>query len=190
MARSFIILHGWRNYRPPRHWQYELAHELNALGEDVHYPALPNADAPVKNEWLAVLAKLWDSIPAGNERVIIAHSLGTSLWFHAAAELGFRSDRVLLVAPVGPSALVNEPFLQNFAPLPESLDGSKWRIVGSDADPYCVEGAADYFGTKYGCDADLIPGAVHFSLNDGYGHWPSALAWSLDPKVRLSSRWI
>ncbi|HUW77651.1 MAG TPA: alpha/beta hydrolase [Candidatus Nanopelagicaceae bacterium] len=188
VASTFLILHGWRNYRPPGHWQFELANDLRTLEEDVRYPQLVNADAPILTAWLDQLRQEWENIPSRNERIVIAHSLGTSLWLHAVAELGLEADRVLLVAPAGPSLLREELLLSSFAPLPEGIDGSNWRLVCSDDDPYCVEGAAGYFGEKYGCDTDVIPGAVHFALDDGYGRWPSALAWCLDPEIRLVAR--
>lgn len=188
MARTFLILHGWQNHRPPGHWQFELVKELKTLGEDVRYPALPDADSPSKYEWLATLSRVWGVIPEQNEKIVIAHSLGTSLWLHAVAELDLRADRVLLVAPAGPSFIASEPLIEDFSPLPDGVDGSSWRLVCSDADPHCIEGPADYFGAKYGCDADLIPGAVHFAFSDGYGRWPAALAWALDPEVRLTTR--
>lgn len=188
MARTFLILHGWLNHRPPGHWQYELARELEALGEDVRYPQLPNADAPAKDEWLAKLAEVRGTIPTQNEKIVIAHSLGAILWLHGVAELGLHADRVLLVAPPGPSFLKNDSPLRSFLPLPDGIDGSSWRLVCSDADPHCIEEPAEYFGTKYDCDVDLIPGAGHLALSDGYGKWPSVLAWALDPKVRLVAR--
>jgi len=188
VTRSFLILHGWTNRRPPGHWQFELAKELAALGEDVHYPQLPNTDTPDKSEWLATLKEVWNEIPATNEKIVIAHSLGTSLWLHAVNELDLRANRVLLVAPAGPSFLATEQPLASFNPLPDGIDGSAWRLVCSDADPVCIEGAGEYFGAKYGCDVDLIPGARHFALSDDYGQWPSVLDWALDPKVRLTAR--
>lgn len=187
MARTFLILHGWTNRRPPGHWQFELARELEALGEDVAYPQLPNTDTPEKNEWLATLSDVWDKIPTQNEKIVIAHSLGTTLWLHAVAELNLHAERVLLVAPAGPSFLAAEQ-LPGFGPLPDGIDGSSWRLVCSDADPVCIEGAGEYFGAKYGCDVDQIVGARHFALSDGYGAWPSVLAWALDSNVRLTAR--
>ena len=186
MPRTFLILHGWTNRRPSGHWQFELAKDLKALGEDVIYPQLPNTDTPDKSEWLATLTEIWNKIPAGNEKIVIAHSLGTSLWLHAVAESNLYADRVLLVAPAGPSFLATEP-LPGFNPLPDGIDGSNWRLVCSDADPVCIEGAGEYFGAKYGCDVDLIVGARHFAQSDGYGHWPSVLDWTLDPEVRMVS---
>lgn len=188
MARTFVILHGWLNHRPPGHWQFELAKEMEALGEDVRYPQLPDADEPIRVEWLATLADVWESIPEQNEKIVIAHSLATILWLHAVAELNLHAERVLLVAPAGPTFLDDEPLLRNFLPLPGRIDGSAWRLVCSDEDPHCVEGPAEYFGSKYHCDIDLIPRAGHLALSDGYGKWPSVLAWALDPKVRLVAR--
>jgi predicted alpha/beta hydrolase family esterase len=188
MPRTFLILHGWRNYRPPGHWEFELAKDLTALGEDLRYPQLPTADAPIRREWLAELSKVWQTIPQENEKIVIAHSLGTILWLHAAAELELVADRVLLVAPPGPSAIEDEPHMRDFSPFPDGLDASRWRVVTSDADPYCVEGAAEFFGARYGIAADVVVGAAHFALDGGYGRWPAVLAWALNPETRLTAR--
>ena len=44
--RSFLILHGVENQRPPGHWQYDLAQRLREQGEQVFYPQLPDPDPP------------------------------------------------------------------------------------------------------------------------------------------------
>ncbi|MGH1550815.1 hypothetical protein ACRAWB_17190 [Leifsonia poae] len=41
--RAFLILHGWDNFRPPGHWQRELATALEQRDERVVYPQLPDA---------------------------------------------------------------------------------------------------------------------------------------------------
>jgi uncharacterized protein len=41
-------------------------------------------------------------------------------------------------------------------------------------------------GQPLGCDVDVLPGAGHVTIvDDGYGPWPSASAWCLDPTTRL-----
>jgi hypothetical protein len=48
--RSFLILHGVENWRPREHWQWWLAHELRALGEQAFYPQLPAPSSPALDE--------------------------------------------------------------------------------------------------------------------------------------------
>jgi predicted alpha/beta hydrolase family esterase len=55
------------------------------------------------------------------------------------------------------------------------------RIVGSDNDPYCPEGAVARYGQPLGMPADVLAGAAHLDLDAGYGSWPSLLDWCLSP---------
>ena len=93
-------------------------------------------------------------------------------------------DRVLLVAPPGPSGLAAE--LPRFV-LP-ALDGAAVRaaardtlVVGSDADPWCPEGVAETYAVPLGLRSALVPGAQHFALDEGWGPWPEVIAWARDP---------
>ena len=71
-------------------------------------------------------------------------------------------------------------------PDPDLLRGA--RIVAGDDDPYCPGGAADVYAARYGIDIDLVPGAGHLDVTAGYGPWPSALGWCLDPSTRMVGR--
>lgn len=119
------------------------------------------------------------------ERVVVAHSLGAIAWLHAA-DRGTTADRVLLVSPPGPSAFAWDVI----APFdPAGLDQPiSARLACSDNDPYCPEGAADAYGHLLRGDVDVLPGAGHITVADGYGPWPSASAWCLDPSTRLTTR--
>lgn len=124
------------------------------------------------------------------ERVVVCHSLACAAWFHVSASNDEPpADRVLLVSPPGPSAF-SWDVIAGFTPA--SLDLTKLkpavatpRLVCSDNDPYCPEGAAEVFGRPLGCEVDLLRGAGHVTVQDGYGHWPSVLDWCLDPTTRL-----
>ena len=54
--------------------------------------------------------------------------------------------------------------------------------------PFCPEGAGTVYGEPLGADVDLLPGAGHITVGNGYGAWPSALDWCLDPAARLTAR--
>ena len=57
----------------------------------------------------------------------------------------------------------------------------------SDADSYSTEGtAAELYGAPLGLDSEVLPGAGHLTIDDGYGPWPAALAWCLDPATRFT----
>lgn len=193
MSRRFLVLHGWENHRPPEHWQWQLVQALRDRGEQVLYPQLPAADHPVLEDWLDVLAGEWRQMGSG-ERVVVAHSLSCLLWLHAA-ERGLvdpPADRVLLVAPPSPAVTASHDAIAGFL-APED-PASVWasstatvRLVASAEDPYSTEGtAADLYGGPLGLDSEVLPGAGHLTIEDGYGPWPAALGWALDPATRFT----
>ncbi len=189
--RRFLILHGVENRRPPGHWQHWLAEELRRRREVVLYPQLPDPDSPSLETWLelvrAELAQLGDG-----ERVVLCHSLAALAWLHLADRLRAdeRVHRVLLVSP--PGADVLWPEIAHFAPptdlSPHSLQSASeaTRIVCSDDDPYCPHGADRLYADPLQIPADRISDGGHLSADDGYGPWPSMLAWCLDRTVPLS----
>jgi predicted alpha/beta hydrolase family esterase len=178
MARSFLVLHGWQNHRPVGHWHRWLVEQLRERGELAVYPQLPDPDFPDLDTWLGVVHQEWELLPAG-ERVVVAHSLGVSTWVHAVHRFGVRADRTLLVAPPGPTALLEHAAMNSWLQMPDGVDGSDWDLVCSDADPFCVEGTATWFGGRYRCRIHEIAGAGHLTPDDGYGPWPWALDWCL-----------
>ena len=91
---------------------------------------------PRLDSWLEALAGELEAI--GEPPVVICHSLGCILWLHHLAGGGSPAERVLLVAP--PSRAGVPEVLASFFPVPEIEGG---RIVCSDNDQYCPEGAAD-----------------------------------------------
>ncbi|MGV9451246.1 RBBP9/YdeN family alpha/beta hydrolase [Streptomyces sp. NPDC003635] len=183
---SYLILHGWQNHRPKDHWQHWLADRLGALGHQVAYPQLPDADVPELEIWLQELARRLDDRP----EVVLAHSLSAVLWLHAAARALPGLDgvgRVLLVAPPSGSVLRRYPEVAAFAPpAPGFALPGPTRLVAGDDDPYCPEGARALFADPLGIPSDVLPGAAHLDLDAGYGPWPAALEWCLDPHARIT----
>lgn len=193
VQRRFLILHGVENRRPPEHWQHHLAEELRARREVVLYPQLPDADRPNLESWLELIRAELAQLGKG-QRVVICHSLGGLAWLQLAGRLepDERVDRLLLVAPPSPAILW--PEIAAFSP-PEHLTGEtlqqacgSTRLVCSDNDPYCPEGAQTVYGAPFALETDLISSAGHLSIDDGYGPWPSALQWCLSETKRLTGR--
>src|SRR4051794_4422461 len=90
---------------------------------------------------------------------------------HHVADGGRPAQRVLLVAP--PSQAGAPEVLYPFFPAPDvALENA--RLVCSDDDPYCPEGAANLYT---GLPTDLLPGAGHINPDAGFGPWPAAEAW-------------
>jgi predicted alpha/beta hydrolase family esterase len=60
-------------------------------------------------------------------------------------------------------------------------------VVTSDNDPYCPEGMEAYRSTytdALGLEHQIIPGAGHISIDEGYGPWPAILEWCLQGKAQ------
>lgn len=184
-TRRFLVLHGAGNHRPPQHWQYWLVEELRRRREVVLYPQLPAPEAPDLEAWLDLAHAEARQLGEG-ERTVICHSLSVLVWFHLAGRLApqERVDRVLLVSAPSPAGLW--PEVMPFVPGPELSSGALRRAAGqtrfvcSDNDPYCPEGAANFYARPLGLAVDVIPGGGHLSIDDGYGPWPSVLAWCLE----------
>jgi len=174
----YIVLHGWQG-SGPGHWQSWLAGRL----EPVAYPALPDPDRPRLAPWLAALRD--ELARAAPEPVVLCHSLGSVLWLHHAATRAPddpRAGRVLLVAP--PCACADVPELADFFPVPRdpaaiAAAAAETRLVTSDRDPYCPEGAPRAYGAPLGVPTDLVPGGGHLNADAGYGPWPALEAWVL-----------
>jgi predicted alpha/beta hydrolase family esterase len=181
-SRSFLILHGLEG-SGPGHWQTWLAARLRADNERVAYPDLPDADMPSLHAWREALNGEFVAQPEA-ETVLVCHSLACLLYLHHVNDGGAQADRVLLVAP--PSEDVDLPQIASFfpAPLPTLQVGA--RLVCSDNDPYCPEGAAALYGEPLGIPVDMLPGGGHLNPDAGYGPWPAVEAWCLGSAAPIS----
>ncbi|MEU2433216.1 alpha/beta hydrolase [Streptomyces sp. NPDC007861] len=184
-THGFLLLHGWQNHRPPGHWQHWLAGRLGELGHEVGYPQLPDPDDPCLERWLDELRGHLDTL-RGQRRTVVCHSLACLLWLHAVARgaVAVPVDRVLLVAPPSSEVLRQHTEVREFAaptvtPAEVSAASAYTRVIGSDNDPYCPEGAAARYGEQLGLPSDTLPGQAHLDLDAGYGDWPSLLDWCL-----------
>jgi uncharacterized protein len=175
VSRSFLILHGLEG-SGPGHWQTWLAARLRADSERVAYPDLPDADMPTLSAWREALDGELAALPEG-EVIVVCHSLACLLWLHHVAEGGRQANRVLLVAP--PSEGANAPQIAAFFPVPLPALAGGARLVCSDDDPYCPEGAATLYGEPLGIPVDLLPGGGHLNPDAGYGSWPAVESWCL-----------
>jgi hypothetical protein len=194
---GFLVLHGWQNRRPPEHWHHRLVDALRADGHLVAYPQLPEPDEPSPAEWLSTFTAELATLPSDAERVVVAHSLGCLLWWHAA----YRGlvvppvDRVLLVAPPTPPVCEVIPELSPFVVADEigaaevsAASRARVRLVCSDDDEYAPEGADTAYADRFDLDVDRLVGQAHINPDSGYGDWPAALAWCRDPATRLTAR--
>ena len=192
MVPRILILHGWYGSQEP-HWQRWLASRLRDTGAaHVQLPDLPNAAAPLLDSWRTALdAELTVLAAQPGERIVVCHSLGCILWLHHAASRRAgspRVDRVVLNAPPAPV-----PELPTFFPAPIDPVGiaaaaKSTRIVWSDDDPYCAEGAGGLYAEPLGIPNDRLAGQGHLNVDAGYGPWPAMLDWCLGRRTNLAPR--
>ncbi|RZS31353.1 hypothetical protein EV193_11444 [Herbihabitans rhizosphaerae] len=191
------MVHGWTGLLDGRiagDWQNLLAGELAHQGAGVDLPRFSDPDAPRLDVWLAELREHLDAAPTGVERVVMAHSLGALLWLHHAAgefDPRLKVDRVLLASPPAPRWRDEE--VASFQPTPLDAAGvrraaSVTRMVVGDDDRYGTVADATNTARRLDVELDVIPGGGHLDPKAGYGRWPSARDWVLDPTVRLGPR--
>lgn len=165
----------------------ETAGAFRSSGHQVWYPQFPSPDTPDPAEWQELLrqeSNMMDEV-ANGEKIAIAHSLGTINWlFGALTNLYTKPfDRVLLVAipdsrmTAEAEGIKGEPFDFDHEVLPHQI--KRWGVevtaVASDNDrwqPYGID-----FYQNLGIKTQVIPGAGHFSLDDGWGKWSGLEKW-------------
>jgi predicted alpha/beta hydrolase family esterase len=173
---TYLILHGYQG-SGPGHWQAWLAGRLQSSDAIVRFPDLPDADAPRLQTWLEALERDLD-----DESVVICHSAACVLWMHHIARGGRAAKRVLLVAP--PSKEGVPEILHSFFPVPE-VTLTNARLVCSDNDPYCPEGAANVYP---GLPTDVLEGEGHINPDAGYGPWPAVEEWAKSGEAPVRMR--
>lgn len=190
----FLILHGWQGSDAP-HWQAWLAQQLEQAGKPVSFPALPHRDLPRREEWLAALHdEMRACAQAAEPPTVVCHSLSVPLWLHyIARHPDTRVGKVLLVAPPGWAALDDyRDEIGDFAPVPLDADAvaraaAETRLVCSDGDPYCIEGARHLYGEPLRIPIDKLPReAGHVNVDGGFGPWQAALEWCLGTRSQLA----
>ena len=168
-ARNYLILHGLGG-SGPGHWQTWLAARLKADAERVAYPDLPDPDLPSPGAWRACSRASWPPCRPARRSSSATRSpacCGCTTWPRAARRpTGCCSSHRLRSRPGWREI---EAFFP--APLPALAAGA--RLVCSDDDPYCPEGAATLYGEPLGIPTDVLPGAGHVNPETGYGPWPA-----------------
>ncbi len=186
--KKILLHHGWTNKRPEGHWLRITAAELRSRGHQVWYPQFPEPDKPNPEDWQTIIrqeAQMMDEVQGG-EKIAITHSLGCMNWMLAAMTGQFEKpfDRVLFVAPPDPiktdeaDGIGGEPMdLSNPLLLPAIKANAKsFTIIASDNDGWLPRGIKIY-EEALRQQAVVLPGAGHFSLDDGWGPWPGLLSW-------------
>lgn len=160
---------------------------LRTKGHQVWYPQFPSPETPDPLEWQELLrqeANMMDEVEGG-EKIAIAHSLGTINWLYGAMNDLFTKpfDRVLLAAIPDPAMTTQAPGIEG-EPFDFSADGLQAAIrhhaksalaIASDNDRWQPSGTGFYNQLKL--ETVVVPGAGHFSLDDGWGRWRGLENW-------------
>lgn len=196
--KHLVIIHGWGNTRAQDHWQRHLAVAARKSGHAVHYPQLPDTETPNFADWAEVLIAEFEMIvdakAEGDDVVVVTHSLGCSTFLKLAVDghLPLTVDRVLLVAPADPAVLgdVSSFIVEPNAVVRSALEAhaGSATILGSDADPWTPNGVQATYGEALGLQAEIIEGAKHLALGDGWGYWQGVIDWVNDPSANLAVR--
>ena len=144
---AYLILHGYQG-SGPGHWQTWLAGRLRSGDAKVHYPDLPDADLPRLGAWLDALAGELDAI--AEPPVVLCHSLACLLWMHHVAGGGGPPRACCWSRRRRRRACRRS--CSSFFPAP-TVTIENARLVCSDNDPYCPEGAVSLYGP-----GDVLPG--------------------------------
>jgi predicted alpha/beta hydrolase family esterase len=193
-VKKILFLHGWTNKRPEGHWMRITTATLRNQGHQVWYPQFPSPDTPDPREWQELLrqeSNMMDEVEG--EKICVAHSLGTTNWLIGALNDIYKKpfDRVLLVAPPDPQmtsqaeGIKGEPLdLSNPA---LKVQAKKWArsltVIASDNDKWLPRGVGIY-GSALNLEPLILPGAGHFSLDEGWGKWRRLESWILTSKTQ------
>ena len=174
-----LLVHGLGG-SDPGHWQRWLAPRLTERGLEVHFPELPEPEAPDPDAWLGALAT---TLGERGGWTVLCHSLGTLLWLRACAraDAPLGAARTLLVAPPCRRDMPEiAPFLRHGAGAADvAASSGEALIVAADQDPYCPAGARRRYAEPLGVDLVEIPGGGHLNVDAGYGPWPAVERWVL-----------
>jgi predicted alpha/beta hydrolase family esterase len=163
------------------------AASLRNQGHQVWYPQFPSPETPDPKEWQDLLrqeSNMMDEVEG--EKICIAHSLGTTNWLIGALNDIYQKpfDRVLLVAPPDPQmtsqaeGIKGEPLDLSNPSL--ETQAKKWArellVIASENDKWLPRGIEIYRDALQ-LQPLILSGAGHFSLDDGWGEWPSLFRW-------------
>ena len=174
--KRVLILYGWHGSDAP-HWQDWLAKSLLKRGYQVSFPQLSDNLRPEKSLWLQEAKKAFDVI---RPDIVIAHSMGNTLWFHLCNEgMVTPVSNLVLVAPPRDLSEIND--IKSFFPCkrPSDLFAKESIMICSDDDPYISVDESKELSKQLGCRLKLIEKAGHINSDSGFGPWPWMLEYIL-----------
>ena len=180
MSRSsYLILHGYQG-SGPGHWQTWLAARLRAGDAVVHYPDLPDADAPQLRR-LAGRARA----RAGLDRRAADRHLPLRR-LRAVAAPRRRRRQAGRADAAGRAAVAGGRAGRARRVLPGAGDRGSRRADRLLRQRPVLPGGRR--GALRRAPADVLPGQGHINPDAGYGPWPAVEAWAREGTFPLTAR--
>ena len=173
MNKRVLILHGLGGSDYP-HWQSCLAADLIKQNATVSFPAFPNRDNPNLEQWKENLKK---EIEHFKPEIVICHSLANVLWFHTCDELDIELEKLMLVAPVSRSRVVEAAKTFYPYPIAKDLKAKDIIMLASTNDPYMTEEEAMLLKEDLNVEINIMQNAGHINAESGFGSHDFALDW-------------
>ncbi|WP_028536803.1 RBBP9/YdeN family alpha/beta hydrolase [Paludibacterium yongneupense] len=168
---ALVIVPGWLD-SGPTHWQtlWEKSYPGSLRVEQDDW------EHPVCSDWVARLNQTLGEVEAGEDVVIVAHSLGCATTAHWAAHASLLEQKrvrgALLVAPPD----LDDPRFsvvpaRGFSPLPDWNLPFPVTVVASADDPYCMPERARAMASAWGARFVALGAAGHINADSGLGQW-------------------
>ena len=149
----------------------------------VAFPALPNSENPVEEEWIKGLRN--EGIVFTKDTVLVGHSLGCVALMRLVESFDKNecAGKLIMVAGFGENLGISE--LENFF-----KTGFNWKkikekvrkiiLVYSDNDPFISVEVSKRLIKKLNAEGILERGAGHINIGSGFMSYPRALRLVLD----------
>ena len=173
MNKRVLVLHGLGGSDFP-HWQAQLSSDLIKENYIVSFPSFPSRDNPQLEDWKNTLKK---EIEHFSPDIVVCHSLANVLWFHTCDELDINLDKLMLVAPVSRTRVVEAA--KSFYPYPiaKDLKAKEVIMIASTNDPYMSKEEAIELQEKLAVNIEVLENAGHINASSGFGKFDYAQEW-------------
>lgn len=167
---TFLILPGYQNSLEG-HWQTR----WESLLPNCQRVMQRDWDNPDCDEWVAELERAVAA--AGENTVLVAHSMGCLLTAHWAAQTTLKIKGALLVAVPDPNGTNFPATATGFAETPQNPLPFSSMVVASTNDPYGRLEFAAHCAQVWGSQFNTIGERGHINGDSGLADWPEGLGW-------------
>jgi predicted alpha/beta hydrolase family esterase len=159
-----IIVHGWET-NPKEHWYLKEKNILDNMGIQTYVPEMPNADFPIKEEWMKVI----EDFDPDKETVLIGHSLGVPAILRYLESTDKKAGKIFLIAgfckDLGYEAtknFVDSPF--DWAKIKQNAE--RFYVLNQKEDPYVPLDKGQEIADCLTVELQVVEGDDHFDNMD------------------------